>query len=267
MAGSGVYPLLLAESARQQGVRRLVAVAYKGETDSAIARHVDEVKWLPLGNLGALLDALKPSGIRHGVMVGQLTPTSLFRVRPDARLLAMLARLPHKNAETFYGGIAAELKTIGIELLPASMFMETHMPTPGVLTSRAPSSSEENDIQLGLKVAKTTSGLDIGQTVVLKDGVILAVEAFEGTNETIKRAGELGGAGCVIVKVAKKGHDMRFDIPAIGMQTMKLLKKVKAAALAVEARRSILLEREKVIDEANRLNMSIVAVKTEDVSE
>lgn len=261
IAGKGVYPLLLAESAKKQGVKRVCAVAFRHETEPAIEKYADEVKWLRLGQLQALLDAVRETGMRHAVMAGQLTPTALFHVRLDSLAVAELGRLKVRNAETIFGAVADLLKQNGTELLPASQFMESHMPAAGVLTVRVPTPAEESDIRLGFKVAKTTSGLDIGQTVVVKDGIILAVEAFEGTDAAIRRAYDLNGAGTVIVKVAKQGHDMRFDIPVIGMGTMKLLKKVSASLLAVEANRTIILEREKVVGEANRLNICLVAVE------
>lgn len=260
IAGKGVYPRLLAESAKKQGVRRIFAVAFRKETDHAVEKYADEVKWAYLGQLGSMLDALRESGVRYAVMAGQITPTHLFRVRMDGRMLALLRRLPARNAETIFRAVADELRAVGIELIPASTFMESHMPKPGLLSARAPTESEQHDIELGLEVARTTSGLDIGQTVVIKEGTILAVEAFDGTDETIERAGKLAGAGAVIVKVAKQGHDMRFDIPVIGLDTMKLLKKVKAGVLAVEAGRSILLEREKIIEQANTMGLSLVAI-------
>lgn len=260
IAGKGVYPKLLAESAKQQGVERLVAIAFRRETDPAIEKVADEVKWIYLGQFGHMIDALEGSGARHAVMAGQITPTHLFRVRMDSRMLALLRRLPRKNAETIFGAVADELKAIGIELMPASMFMEAHMPAAGLLSRRPPTEDENRDIELGLDVAKVTSGLDIGQTVVVKDGTILAVEAFEGTDQTIKRASRLGGDGVVIVKVAKKGHDMRFDIPVVGLHTMKLLRKARASVLAVEAGRAILLGREAVIEQADRLGMCMIAV-------
>ncbi len=261
IAGKGAYPRLLAESARKQGVKRIVAIAFKGETDRVIARHADEVAWINMGQFQAMLDTFKASGVKHAVMAGQITPTNLFRVRMDARMLELLKRLPVKNAETIFGAVADELKAMGIELMPASMFMEAHMPSAGVLSKRTPTRGEQTDVELGRKVALATSGLDIGQTVVIKEGVILAIEAFEGTDETIRRAADLGGAGIVIVKMAKKGHDMRFDIPVIGMHTMKLLKKVKAAVLAVEAGRAIMLERDKIIEQANEMGLCLLAMK------
>lgn len=260
IAGKGVYPRLLAESARRQGVKRLFAVAFRKETDPVIEKHVDQVEWLHLGQLSAMIEAFRLSGVKQAVMAGQITPTHLFRVRMDKAMLSLLARLKVRNAETIFSAVGEELKAVGVELLPASLFMEYTMPEAGVLSARGPTDREKADIELGLKVAKMTSGLDVGQTVVIKEGVILAVEAFEGTDEAIARAGRLGGPGAVIVKVAKRGHDMRFDIPVVGEHTMRSLKKIKAAVLAVEAKRTILLEREKIIEEANRQGLCVVAV-------
>lgn len=263
IAGKGVYPRLLADSARKQGVKRLFAVAFRKETNPVLEKYVDQVEWLYLGQLGAMLDALKASAVKHVVMAGQITPTHLFRIRMDAPMLAVLSRLRVRNAETIFGAVGNELRKIGVELMPASLFMEHTMPEVGVLSARAPTEQEEVDIQLGLKVAKTTSSLDIGQTVVVKNGTILAVEAFEGTDAAIARAGELGGPAAVVVKVAKRGHDMRFDIPVIGEHTMKSLRRIKAAVLAVEANRTILLDRDVVITEANRQNLCLVAMEVE----
>lgn len=261
IAGRGVYPRVLADSARHQGVRRLFAVAFRKETDPVIERYVDQVVWLPLGQLEGLLEAFKSSGVRQAVMAGQITPTHLFRVRMDRRMVALLARLKQRNAETIFGAVGDELKTVGVELMPASLFMEKTMPEPGVLTARKPTAEEQADIDLGLRVAKVVSGLDIGQTVVIKGGTILAVEAFEGTDEAIARAGRLGGPGAVVVKVAKPGQDMRFDIPVVGEHTLKSLRKIKAAVLAVEAGRTILLDRDAVVAGADRQGLCLVAVE------
>ena len=263
IAGKGAYPRLLAASAKKQGVRRVFAVAFRGETDSVIQKCADEVVWLRFGQLEALLEAFRTSGVRQAVMAGQITPTHLFTMRLDRRALSLLTKLRERNAETIFGAIADELRTVGVELLPASLFMESAMPEAGVLSARPPTDREKADIEIGLSVAKMTSGLDIGQTVVIKEGTILAVEAFEGTDAAIARAGKLGGPGAVIVKVAKRGHDMRFDIPVVGEHTLRSLRKIKASALAVEAHRTILLEREKIIAEANRLNLCLVSVDVE----
>jgi DUF1009 family protein len=235
-------------------------IAFRGETSPRIAPLADEVQWIHVGQLGRMLDALRRSGVTTAVMAGQITPTNLFRVRMDGHMLALLKRLSTRNAETIFGAVAEELKAIGVDLLPASLFMEDHMPSEGPITERRPTDSEMNDIRLGLTVARATSGLDIGQTVVVKEGTVLAVEAFEGTDAAILRAGKLGGRGVVVVKVAKQGHDMRFDIPVVGLRTMKSLRKARASALAVEAGRCIILERERVLEVARKLDVAMIAV-------
>lgn len=259
IAGRGSYPWQLARSAHAQGVKRVVAFAFKGETERVIAKHADDVVWLHLGSLQALLDAVRAQGVSKIVMAGQITPTRLFNLRLDAKALAVLRTLKVRNAHTIFGAIGDELRAVGAELLPAYCFMETEMPAAGTLGRRAPDERERADIQLGAKVAKITSGLEIGQTVVVKEGTVLAVEGFEGTDETILRAGRLGGPGAVVVKVAKLGHDMRFDIPIVGLRTFKMLKKAKISCLAVEAKRTILLEREKLAAEADRLGIAFAA--------
>jgi len=265
IAGRGNYPRVLAESARKQGVKRIAAVAFKKETDSVIEKFADEVKWVHIGQLQAMLDALQSFNISRAVMAGQIKPTHLFNIRPDKRMFDLLARLKERNAETIFGAVGEELKTVGIELMQASVFMESTMPAVGQIGRITPTPPQWDDIRLGLRVAKATSGLDIGQTVVIKEGTVLAVEAFEGTDDTILRAGGLGGSGSVIVKVAKRGHDMRFDIPVIGDRTFKSIKKSKAAVLAVEAGRSILLDREELIKIADQCGVAFLAVSMDDL--
>jgi len=264
IAGHGAYPRLLAEGARKQGVRQVVAVAFRGETDPKIEKVADQVIWLHVGQLEAMLEAFRKHGIAQAVMAGQIAPSNIFNVRLDVRALAILARLKDRNARTIFGAIGDELKAIGVKLLPAYRFMEDTMPAPGLLSRRVPTERERQDIELGLQAAKATSALEIGQTVVVKEGVILAVEAFEGTDETLLRAGKLGGVGAVVVKVARQGHDMRYDIPVVGLRTLAVLKKIKATVLAVEARRTILLEREQIIERADKQNLAFIAVEMED---
>jgi len=264
VSGKGTYPLLLAQSARKRGVERITALAFRGETRREITRHVDDVIWLRLGQLADLLEAAGRTGAKHAVMAGQLTPTALFTARLDSAALAMLKGLERRNAHTIFAAVADSLSKCGVDLLPANVFMESNVPEPGVLGSRHPSKAETNDISLGLNVAKVTSDLDIGQTVVVRQGTILAVEAFEGTNQTIKRAGALAGPGIVVVKVAKPSHDMRFDIPVIGMHTVRVLRSVRASVLAIEARRTLLLDKDDVIRAADSMGLSLVAMTTLD---
>ncbi len=260
IAGRGVYPLSLAESARRQGVRRIFAVAFKGETERSIEKLADETRWFNFGQLGAVLETVKQTGIKHAVMAGQITPVSLFRLRPDAKALKILSQLHKRNAQTIFGAVCAEFSAIGAQLLPAWRFMENSLPKTGQLSRRAPTEREQKDIELGMRVARTVSALEIGQTVVVKEGTIIAVEAFEGTDETILRAGKLAGAGTVVVKAARQDHDMRYDIPVVGLKTMKILRKVNAAALAIEAGRAIMLEPDKIIAEADRMELALMAV-------
>ena len=264
IAGKGAYPRELVRSARAQGVPRIFAVAFRGETDPVIGRLADQVVWLRIGQLRAMLEALRASGVRQVVMAGQITPTHLFRVKPDAELWRLLKGLQERNAHTIFAAVGEALREAGIELKRASLFMEAAMPAVGVLSSRGPTAREQRDIDLGLRVARTTSGLDIGQTVVIKEGTILAVEAFEGTDATIRRAGRLGGPGSVVVKVAKPGHDMRFDLPVIGEHTLRVLRRVRASALAVQAGRAILLDRESLVRRADELGLCLVAIEAAD---
>ena len=263
IAGRDQYPLLLARAARAQGVKRLVAFAFKGETSREIEQIADEVVWGNSGALGALLKALEQSGASQVMMAGQINPKNLFHLRMDGTFLRLLKNLPVKNAHTIFGAIIAEIEQVGLELLPASSFMQDYMPSAGVLTSRAPDERELADVEIGRRVIKDTSHLDIGQTVVVKDGMILAVEAFEGTNKAIRRGGKLGGKGAVVVKVPKVDHDMRFDIPIIGTHTLRSIKKAKVSCLAIEEGGAILLEKEALIACANQLGLALVVLGSE----
>jgi DUF1009 family protein len=263
IAGRDDYPLLLARAARARGVKRIVAVAFKGETSREIAQVADEVIWLRFGSLRELLDALKRSGAHHAVMAGQISPKNLFCVRIDKALVDLLKSIPVKNAHTIFGRLIAEIEKTGIKILSASSFMQDYMPASGLLTVRAPAARELNDIAIGRRVIKETSHLDIGQTVVVKEGMILAVEAFEGTNKAIQRGGKLGGRGAVVVKVPKVGHDMRFDIPVIGKWTIKSLKKAKASCLAIEAGGAILLNKDELIAHADAMGLAVIVLEAQ----
>ncbi len=266
IAGKGNYPRILAESARAQGVKHISAIAFKKETHPSLVALTDQTQWIYVGQLQRMLDNIQASDAKVAVMAGQITPTHLFRVRMDGRMLSLLKSLPERNAHTIFAAIGRELASIGVELLPASSFMANHMPTAGTLTRATPDARAQADIQLGLEIASATSRLDIGQTVVIKEGTVLAVEAFEGTNATLRRARKLGGAGMTVVKLAKPGHDMRFDIPIVGDQTISILKKCKASALAIEAGRSILLDQERIVSLADEAGLAIVVVPAEEVA-
>ncbi len=263
IAGQHAYPRMLAKAARAAGVQRIVVVGFKGETNREMIALADECHWLPLGNLRLLLDTLAATGIKHAVLVGQIGMHNIFHLRLDNMAKEIYRSLETRNAHTIYGAVADEIEKLGIEVLPGNTFMECYTPEAGQLSKRAPTERERADIELGLKLVKGTSEFEIGQTVAIKDGIIIAVEAWEGTNQTIKRAGKVGKAGTVIVKVPKIGHDMRFDIPVVGAKTFKMMKRAKVSCLAVETGKTILLEQEKLIELANKFDMAFVAVETE----
>jgi DUF1009 family protein len=260
IAGSGVYPLLLADAARAAGVKRIVAIAFTGETDAVLAERVDEIGWIRVGQLGKLLAYFKSSGIGAAIMAGQIAPQNLFHLMPDVRALVLLAKLKHRNAESIFGAIADELAAIGVTLLPATSFLQDHITPEGLIAGRALSRRQQEDVRYGLTVAKEISQLDIGQTVVVKGGTVLAVEAFDGSNEAIRRGGALGGKNGVVIKVSKPNQDMRFDVPVIGSETIRVAAEVRIAVIATEARRTLLLDRKAVIEAAGRAGISLVGV-------
>ena len=261
VAGAGSYPHLLLAGARRAGVRRILVAGVRGMAGRRLASQADEAAWFGVGELSRFLDWCgSRNGVRHAVLAGLVTPAALFRTRFDALAREVLRGMRVKNAHTLFGRIGALLADRGVQAIPASCFMEDHLPQAGVLTRRAPDDREAADIELGRRIGMAVCGLDVGQTVVVKDGMVLALEAFEGTNQAIRRGGRLGGRGAVVVKVAKDGHDMRFDIPVIGAQTIPVLRRARISALAFQARRTVLLERDEVIAAADRLGIAIVAL-------
>ena len=260
IAGSGVYPLLLADAARAGGVKRIVAAAFSGETDPTLVERVDEIQWIRVGQLGKLLSYFKSTGVQAAIMAGQIAPQNLFHLIPDVRALVLLAKLKHRNAESIFSAIADELAAIGVTLLPATSFLQDHVTPEGLIAGRALSRRQQEDVAYGLEVAKEISRLDIGQTVVVKGGTVLAVEAFDGSNEAIRRGGVVGSKNAVVVKVSKPSQDMRFDVPVIGVDTIRVASEVRIAVIATEAGRTLLLDRTAVIDAAARAGISLVGV-------
>jgi UDP-2,3-diacylglucosamine hydrolase len=246
IAGNRSLPLIFAREARRQGVKRLVAVAVEGETNPELATLVDEIVWLRVGQLSKMISAFTSRGITQCIMAGQIAPKNLFDVRPDLRALGLLMRLREKNVHTLFGAIADELKRDGVELIEATPWLKPIMPGNGFQLGPKLSAAQRADVEFGLRLAKEVSRLEIGQLVVVKDGTILAVEAFEGTDKCLARGGELAGpaGGAVAVKVAREKHDFRFDIPCLGPQTLETCAAARISALAFEAGRSLLLEQE-----------------------
>jgi hypothetical protein len=262
IAGSRSLPLIFATEARRQGVKRLVAVAVEGETDPALASLVDEIVWLRVGQLSKMITAFTSRGIKQCVMAGQIAPKNLFDLRPDFRALALLMRLREKNAHTVFGAIADELKRDGVELIEATPWLKPIMPADGFALGPKLSEAQRADVEFGLRLAKEVSRLEIGQTVVIKDGTVLAVEGFEGTDKCLARGGELAGpaGGAVAVKVARDKHDLRFDIPCLGPQTLETCAAARISALAFEAGKSLLLEQDTCERLARKHKITVTAV-------
>jgi UDP-2,3-diacylglucosamine hydrolase len=261
IAGNGEFPFLLARAARQQGLRT-VAAAFEGETNPDITQAADEVEWVRLGQLNRLIEVFTKRHITRAVMAGGITPANLYKnLSLDLRMITVAARLKVRNAETIFGAIADECAKDGVQLLDPRPFFGDAVPQPGNLTRRAPDRDQQDDIAFGLKIAKAVAALDIGQTVVVKKGTVLAVEGFEGSDECIKRGGLLAGekGGAVVVKVAKPNQDFRFDIPCIGVRTIESCATGKIAALAIEAGATLLLDRDKVLAAAEQTELVMVA--------
>jgi len=262
IAGNRSLPLLLAEQARKMGVKRLVAAAFDGETDPALASRVNEIVWLRVGQLSKLISVFTDRGIKQCVMVGQIAPKNLYDVRPDLRAMALLLRLKEKNAHTIFGAIADELKKDGVELIEALPWLTPLMPANGFQLGPKLSDEQKADVDFGFKIAKAVSRLEIGQLVVVKNGTVLAVEGFEGTDKCLARGGELAGkqGGAVVVKVAKLQHDMRFDIPCIGLQTLETCATAGISVLALEAGKTLLLERDACEKFAAKSKISVTTI-------
>ncbi len=263
IAGNGEFPLILARSARQQGVGRLVAAAFEGETDPEIGKAVDEVEWVKIGQLNKLIEVFTSRQVKRAVMAGGITPANLFKnLRLDFRMMAVAARLKVRNAETIFGAIGEELGKDGVALIDPRPFLGDAVPKAGCLTRQKPSKDQQEDMDYGWRIAKEVSRLDIGQTVVVKEGTVLAVEGFEGTDECIRRGGDLAGekGGGVVVKVSKPNQDFRFDIPCVGRRTIESCAAGNIAVLAVEAGSCLLLDKDAVLGEADKHGVRIVAV-------
>jgi hypothetical protein len=260
IAGNGKYPFLVAQEARRAGVERIVVAAFENETDPTLADYVDQIIWMRVGQVGKLLNASRTSGAIHGIMAGQIAPKNLFDLRPDFKTLLLLAQLKERNAETLFATLASELEKAGVTLLPATTFLESHLASPGLIAGPKPNARQLEDITLGHGIAKEVSRLNIGQTVVVKRGTVLAVEGFEGTDETIKRGGMLGQGKACMVKVSKPHHDMRFDVPVIGIRTLETAAVSGVTLIALEANVTLLLEKEKLQQRASELGITLWGV-------
>jgi UDP-2,3-diacylglucosamine hydrolase len=262
IAGNGVYPEIFARAARVKCPHvRLVAAAFDGETSANFLDLVDASEWFRVGQLGKMIKFFKAQKATEAIMVGQIAPKNLFDLRPDFRTMFLLARLKERNAESLFGGIGDELAKDGICLLPATTFLEDLLPGVGHVCGPAMKKRQLEDAAFGFRIAKETSRLDIGQTVVVRHGTVLAVEAFEGTNACIQRGGELGRRKDVIlVKVSKPNQDFRFDVPVIGPQTIETCLAAGVKAIAIEAGKTLLLDRETVFHLCQEHGISVLAL-------
>jgi UDP-2,3-diacylglucosamine hydrolase len=258
IAGNGVYPLLVADAARKAGVKKIVAAAFTGETDPVLGQHIDVVEWMRVGQLGRLLKFLREQDIHHAIMAGQIAPKNLYDLRPDLKAVMLLGKLKQRNAESIFAALADELAKIEVDLLPATTFLEDSIAKLGLIAGPKLSSREEYDVELGWNIAREIARLDIGQTVIVKNGTIVAVEALEGTNEAIRRGGALAREGAVMVKVAKPNQDMRFDVPIIGVETIRVATEAELRVIAVEAGKTLFLQADAIANLAGAASISIV---------
>jgi DUF1009 family protein len=260
IAGNGRFPIIFADNARKLGYH-VSAVAHEGETEPELASHVDRIHWIKIGQVSKLIKAFKEDRVHQAVMLGGIKKTHVFTtVRPDFRTLAMATRLALWKDDDILREFAKELEQEGIAICESTFGLEGILVEEGPLTARTPTEKEWEDIRYGWDVAHDIGRLDIGQCVVIKDRVVVAVEAVEGTDGAIKRGGELAKEGAVVVKRSKPQQDLRFDLPAIGPRTIEVMASVKASVLAVEAGRTILLDREIMLDKARSARIAIVGI-------
>ena len=259
IAGNGRYPVLLAEAARARGVKRIVIAGFSGETAAEVEGLSDAYTKLRVGQLGGLCDYFQKQKISQAIMAGQISPGNLFDLIPDIKGALLLARLKERNAESIFSAIADELKKVGVELLSATTFLEDCLPEPGHVAGPKLSAQQHDDIVLGFRIAKECSRLDIGQSVVVKKGTVVAVEAFEGTDAAMERGGRLGKGEVVLVKVSKPKQDFRFDVPVIGTRTLDKARESGVKVIACEARRTLLLDRPLVEELAAKTKISLYA--------
>ena len=264
IAGGGSFPLHVAGEARRQGLK-VVGIGLSGWVDPTLTSHVDAYEEVMVGQLGRLVERLKAHQITQAIMAGKVTKDVLFdpRARFDAEALSILRRVKDVSVNGLLGAIAEQLANNGIQLLDSSTFLKSSLCPAGTLTRRQPTPEEQEDIRLGVRAARQLAELDIGQTVVVKQRVIVAAEALEGTDAAITRAGHLAGCGLVVVKVASPKQDMRFDLPIMGPQTIAVAAAAGVACLAVEAGKTILLDKDTVIANANHARLSLVGITAE----
>ncbi|MCD9188725.1 MAG: UDP-2,3-diacylglucosamine diphosphatase LpxI [Pyrinomonadaceae bacterium] len=263
IAGNGQFPFLVVEGARKAGAS-LSVVAIKEETDRSIENIADKVIWVGIGQLGKMISFFKKEGVEKAIMAGQVKHVQIFSgAFPDWRMAKMLYNLPRRNTDSLIGGIADELAKDGIELIDSTYFMQEHLAHEGVLSKRKPSDFESGNIGYGLHIANEIARLDLGQTIVVRANACVAIEAMEGTDATIKRAGELAKGKLTVVKVAKPNQDMRFDVPVVGVPTIETMIRAGATCLCLTPDKTLIFDREKMLKLANENKICIVSATKE----
>ncbi len=259
IAGGGKFPIMVAHSAREKGFR-VIAVAHKGETDPALTDSVHGITWIHLGQLGRLISVFKKKGVQKALMAGTISKRRMFeKIRPDIKGISLMSKLAIFHDDGILRAVANQLAKDGIEIVSSTEYLPELLSPRGCLTRKKPVKNEEADIKFGWEIAKELGRLDIGQCVVVRDKTVLALEAIDGTNETIIRGGRIAGKKAVVVKVSKPNQDLRFDVPSVGMETIRTMAKVKASVLALEAGKTLMFDRKEMIDLANESGISIVA--------
>lgn len=260
IAGNGRFPFLVLEAARSQGIEMAV-IALREEASPELEQVARRLHWVSLGELSRTLELLHQERVTRAVMAGQVKHTKIFSaIRPDWKLAKLIFSLPRKNTDSLIGAVARVLEDEGIQLVDSTTFLKPLLPDPGVLTTRGPDARESADIAYGREIARQVAALDLGQTVVISDRACVAVEAMEGTDETIERAARLvSGKPLVVVKVAKPRQDMRFDVPVVGLRTVETMKACRVTALAIDAGRTLLFDRPRLIEAANQAGIAIEA--------
>lgn len=266
IAGNGRFPIIFAQKAIEQGLM-VVAVAHRGETlpelETVVSKAGGQITWLHVGQLGRLIKVFKAAGVEQVVMAGGIKKTRLFSdVRPDLRSLKLLSQVGQNKDDLLLRAVARELEGEGLTVRESTLYLSSILVSKGPMTRRVPTSEEWEDIRFGWQIAKEVGRLEIGQCIVVKRRAVLAVEAIEGTDETIKRGGRLCRSGAVVIKVSKPQQDLRFDVPAVGPSTLEAMKEVKATTLALEAGKTLLLDKELVLEMANRGKISIIGMES-----
>ena len=260
IAGNGKFPFLVLEGAKRQGTS-LSVVAIREETDKRIEEIADKVLWVGIGQLGKMISFFKKEGVTHAIMAGQVKHVQIFSgAMPDLRMIKMLWNLPQRNTDALIGGVAAEMMREGIELIDSTYFIKDHLARKGVLSKRKPDDVEEENIKYGLRIAGEIARLDLGQTIVVRAKACVAIEAMEGTDAVIKRAGELARGKLTVVKVAKPNQDMRFDVPVVGVPTIETMIAAGATCLCLTAEKTLIFDRAEMLELADRKKIAVAAV-------